>query len=119
MDPTDDPTSPTSSPALPTRNGGTSGGSGGAGGIDFNQFHPSNEGLTQLDIWRVLANILMYIGYGAAFLAFLIGLIMWGFGHKIGGRHVLDEGKTTIIRAIAVGMILGSAGAIWTWVVAQ
>lgn len=63
--------------------------------------------MTQLDIWRVLANILMYIGYGAAFLAFLIGLIMWGFGHKIGGRHVLDEGKTTIIRAIAVGMILG------------
>ena len=119
MDPTDDPAGPTSSPALPTRNGGTSGGSGGAGGIEFNQFHPSNDGLTQLDIWRVLANILMYIGYGAAFLAFLIGLIMWGFGHKIGGRHVLDEGKTTIIRAIAVGMILGSAGAIWTWVVSQ
>lgn len=116
MAPTDDPAGPTSSPALPTREGGTG---GGAGGIDFNQFHPSNEGLTQLDIWRVIANILLYIGYGGAFLAFLIGLIMWGVGHKVGGRHVLDEGKTTILRAIVVGMILGSVGAIWTWVVAQ
>lgn len=116
MDPTIDPAGPTSSPALPTRDGGTSGGSGG---IDFNRFHPSNEGLTQLDIWRVIANILLYIGYGGAFLAFLIGLIMWGVGHKVGGRHVLDEGKTTILRAIVVGMILGSVGAIWTWVVAQ
>ena len=102
MDPTEDSTAP---------DGGV--------GINFNDFRPSNEGLTQLDIWRVIANILMYVGFGAAFLAFLIGLIMWGIGHKIGGRHVLDEGKSTIFRSIAVGMILGSAGAIWTWVVAQ
>ena len=67
----------------------------------------------------MIANILMYIGYGGAFLAFLIGLIMWIVGHKIGGRHVLDEGKSTILRVMAGGMILGSAGAIWTWVVTQ
>lgn len=110
MDPTADATADPTAPGA---------GTGGTGGIDFSNFKPSNEGLQQLDIWKVIANILMYIGYGGAFLAFLIGLIMWGVGHKIGGRHVLDEGKTTIIRAIAVGMILGSAGAIWTWVVTQ
>jgi hypothetical protein len=91
----------------------------GGSGIDFTQFHPSNEGLQQLDIWKVIANILLYVGFGGAFLAFLLGLIMWVIGHKVGGRHVLDEGKTTILRAIGVGMILGSAGGIWTWVVNQ
>lgn len=92
---------------------------GNGTGIDFNQFQPSNEGLTQLDIWQVIANILMYVGYGSAFLATLIGIIMWVIGHKFGGRHVLDDGKTTILRSMAAGLLLGSAGAIWTWLVGQ
>jgi len=118
MDPTSDPTPGATAGPSPGASANPTAPAGGSG-IDFSEFHPSNEGLTQLDIWKTIANILMYVGFGAAFLAFLIGLIMWGAGHKIGGRHVLDEGKTTIFRAIAVGMILGSAGTIWTWVVAQ
>lgn len=124
MDPTDqnglapgaDTTAATG--AAPT-GGASSGGGTNSSGIDFTQFKPSNEGLTKLDIWKVLANVLMYVGYGAAFLAFLIGLIMWAIGHKIGGRHVLEEAKTTILRAIVIGVILGSAGAFWNWLMSR
>ena len=88
-------------------------------GIDWTQFKPSNEGLTKLDVWKVLANILLYVGYGAAFLAFLIGLIMWAIGHKIGGRHILEEAKTTLLRALVVGVVLGSSGLLWNWLMTQ
>lgn len=102
----------TSTGAVP--NGGTN-----RSGIDFTQFRPSNEGLEKLDIWKMLANVLMYVGYGAAFLAFLVGLIMWAIGHKIGGRHVLEEAKTTILRAMFIGIALGSSGAIWNWLMTR
>ena len=113
-------------PAVAPTSGGTptSGTPTGVGannnsGIDWTTFQPSNEGLTQLDIWKTLANILLYVGYGSAFLAFLVGLIMWAIGHKIGGRHVLEEAKTTILRAIIVGVILGSAGLFWNWLMTK
>ena len=107
-------------PTVAVTSGGTPPGSGtNSSGIDWTQFKPSNEGLTQLDIWKTLANILLYVGYGAAFLAFLTGLIMWAFGHKIGGRHILEEAKTTIVRAIFVGAILGSAGLFWNWLMTR
>lgn len=99
--------------------GANTGGGTNRSGIDFTQFKPSNEGLNKLDIWKMLANVLMYVGYGAAFLAFLVGLIMWAIGHKIGGRHVLEEAKTTILRAMFIGIALGSSGAIWNWLMTR
>lgn len=124
MDPTDqnglapgaDTTAATG--AAPTGGASSSGGTNRSG-IDFTQFKPSNEGLNKLDIWKMLANVLMYVGYGAAFLAFLVGLIMWAIGHKIGGRHVLEEAKTTILRAMFIGIALGSSGALWNWLMSR
>jgi hypothetical protein len=110
---------PTSTGGATSSGAGVNGGGANGSGINWNDFKPSNEGLTQLDIWKTLANILMYLGYAAAFLAFLVGLILWVFGHKIGGRHLLDEAKTMILRAMAVGLILGSAGALWNWLMTQ
>lgn len=109
----------TSTGAAATGGANTGGGGSNNSGIDFTQFKPSNEGLQQLDIWKMLANVLMYVGYGAAFLAFLVGLIMWAIGHKIGGRHVLEEAKTTILRAMFIGIALGSSGALWNWLMTR
>lgn len=107
-------------PTAAVTSGGTPTGSGtNSSGIDWTTFQPSNEGLTKLDIWKTIANILLYVGYGAAFLAFLAGLIMWAIGHKIGGRHVLEEAKTTILRSIIIGVILGSAGLFWNWLMTK
>lgn len=108
----------TTSTTATATNGANTGGTNRSG-IDFTQFKPSNEGLNKLDIWKMLANVLMYVGYGAAFLAFLVGLIMWAIGHKIGGRHVLEEAKTTILRAMFIGIALGSSGAIWNWLMTR
>ena len=90
----------------------------GGPGIDFRNTGPvGNGGITKLDIWKNLAGILMYVGFAATFLAVIAGLIVWGFAGQFLGPHHVNQAKTNILRAGGVAAALGSAGAVWNWLV--
>ncbi len=77
----------------------------------------SDGGIKKLNIWITLASIIKYVGYGLTFLAFLCGIVVWGFGHYFLGQHATTSAKQVIIRAGAAAVFLGLAGTIWSWLI--
>lgn len=89
------------------------------GGMNFNDISPTDGGIKPVTIWRPIAQIVMYVGYGFTFLAFLAGIAVWGFGSAFLGRDTVEHAKKNILRAGGAAIILGSAGAIWTWLITR
>lgn len=84
--------------------------------MDFNP--PAGDaGITKLNIWRVLASVIKYVGYGLTFLAFLCGIVVWGFGHYFLGQQSVTHAKQVILRAGTAAVLLGLAGTIWQFLI--
>lgn len=107
------PVAPTPTPLIPTA------GVTAPGGINFTDIAPSDGGIKSATIWKSIAQIVMYFGYGFTFLAFLTGIVVWGYGSAFLGRDTVEHAKKTILRASAGAILLGSAGAIWTWLITR
>ncbi len=107
-------------PDPPTSGGGkgSAAGSSGAMGVDWNVKPTLPKALGKLDMWSTVAGVLMWLGYVVGFLVLIGCIIMWSSGGKIFGRHVGEEAKATAVRVCAGGLLLGSAGAIWSFVIA-
>jgi len=104
----------------PTTGGDTIDVTGGApGGLDFNDITVSDGGFKFFTTWKLLAGILMYAGYVIGFLAFLASIVVWCFGSKWFGRHTVDKAKIDLLLAAFGGVVLGSAGAVWTWLITR
>ncbi len=83
--------------------------------MDFNTIKPSNGGLTKLDMWQTLSSIVLYVGLGLTFLAFLAAIAVWAFGSRFLGQHAVTSAKQDILRAGAGAVLLTAAGGLFTW----
>lgn len=98
--------------------GSTAAPTSGAMDVDWNVKPTLPESLGKLDMWSTIAGVLMWLGYVVGFLVLVGCIIMWSSGGKIFGRHVGEEAKTTAVRVCVGGLLLGSSGAIWSFVIA-
>ena len=88
---------------------------GNGGSLDFRNVKPSDGGIGKLDVFKTIAAIILFVGYGAGFLAFVAGLVVYGFGNRFLGQHALVAAKQDILRAGCIAMVLGVAGTMWFW----
>ena len=85
------------------------------GGPDFSRIEPNSRGVPKTGALVTIGEVMLYIGLGVSFLVFVGGIVAWIAGHAIGGMHVSQSAKTTMLRAGVGGLALSAAGAIWTW----
>jgi hypothetical protein len=85
---------------------------------DFSDIGPDSNGVPKAGALHTAAQVLMFFGLGISFLALLAGLIGWVAGHMAGGMHISQNARSHILRAGVGGILITSAGAIWTWITA-
>lgn len=76
------------------------------------------DALGRFNFWQTIAGVLVWAGYVLGFLVFLASIITWAAGGSIFGRHVSDEAKQKMLKVIVLALGLGSAGAIWSFLIA-
>jgi hypothetical protein len=91
----------------------------GGGGPDFSNITPDPRGVPKTGVLYTIAQVLMYVGLGLSFVVALFGIVTWVGGHIAGGMHLSQNAKTNMLRAAFGGILLTSAGAIWTWITSQ
>lgn len=87
-------------------------------GIDWNVEPQLPAALEKFNFWQTIAGVIMWVGYVIAFLVVLLSLITWLAGGKLFGRHVSEEAKQHLAKALLLGLLLGVSGTVWSWVIA-
>lgn len=87
------------------------------GGVDYTKFKPDQKAVPRSDLFTLIMDGLMWVGFIVVGFAAILGVITWMVGDKIGGHHLSAEGKGNIFKALVGGAALGSFGAIMNFVV--
>lgn len=85
------------------------------GGPDFSTIAPDSRGVPKTGALVTIGQVMLFFGLGISFLVFVGGLIAWIAGHAVGGMHMSQSAKSTMLRAGFGGLALSAAGGIWTW----
>ncbi|GAA3791561.1 hypothetical protein [Amycolatopsis tucumanensis] len=88
------------------------------GGPDFSNIAPDSKGVPKSGVMYTIAQVLLFFGLGICFVVLIGGIVVWVGGHMAGGMHLSQNAKTNMVRAALGGILLTSAGAVWTWIVA-
>lgn len=85
------------------------------GGPDFSNIRPDPRGVPKAGVMFTIAQVLLFFGLGVSFIVLLGAIIVWVAGHMAGGMHLSQNAKTNMLRAGFGGILLTTAGGVWTW----
>lgn len=86
------------------------------GAPDFSHIAPNSNGVPKSGVMFTIAEVTLFFGLGVCFVIGVWELITWGVGHKVGGMHISQNAKASLVRVLFVGIALTVAGGIWTWI---
>ena len=89
------------------------------GGFDWGKVKPDATAVPKSDIFYTITNACMFLGVVAAVAGLVAGAIAFGVGPIFGAHMISDRGKSMMWKAGLVAIIVGSATAIISFLLAQ
>lgn len=86
------------------------------GGPDFSKITPDSRGVPKSGVMFTISQVLLFFGLGIAFVVLLAGIVTWIGGHLASGMHLSQNAKSHMLRAGFGGILLTTAGGLWTWI---
>jgi hypothetical protein len=96
---------PTPTPPTPT-----------PGGPDFSKITPDSRGVPKSGVMYTIGQVILFFGLGISFVVLLAGIVTWVGGHLASGIHLSQNAKSHMLRAGFGGILLTTAGGLWTWI---
>jgi hypothetical protein len=88
----------------------------GGGGPDFSKITPDSRGVPKSGVMYTIGQVILFFGLGISFVVLLAGIVTWVGGHLAGGIHLSQNAKSNMLRAGFGGILLTTAGGLWTWI---
>jgi hypothetical protein len=98
---------PTPTPPAPTP---------GGSGPDFSKITPDSRGVPKSGVMYTIGQVILFFGLGISFVVLLAGIVTWVGGHLASGIHLSQNAKSHMLRAGFGGILLTTAGGLWTWI---
>lgn len=86
------------------------------GGPDFSKITPDARGVPKSGVMFTIGQVILYFGLGISFIVLLGGIVTWVGGHLASGIHLSQNAKSHMLRAGFGGILLTTAGGLWTWI---
>jgi hypothetical protein len=67
-------------------------------------------------VMYTIGQVILFFGLGISFVVLLAGIVTWVGGHLAGGIHLSQNAKSNMLRAGFGGILLTTAGGLWTWI---
>ncbi len=85
-------------------------------GPDFSKITPDARGVPKSGVMFTIGQVILYFGLGISFIVLLGGIVTWVGGHLASGIHLSQNAKSHMLRAGFGGILLTTAGGLWTWI---
>jgi hypothetical protein len=88
----------------------------GGSGPDFSKITPDSRGVPKSGVMYTIGQVILFFGLGISFVVLLAGIVTWVGGHLAGGIHLSQNAKSNMLRAGFGGILLTTAGGLWSWI---